>query len=63
MSVIDTTKIDFWEPHPGSRMRVIGNGEHVTLVYARLQLDQMYLNINILVNKWESVFRAKLLLL
>jgi len=37
MSVIDTTKIDFWEPHPGSRMRVIGNGEHVTLVYARLK--------------------------
>ena len=37
MTVVDTTKIDFWEPHPGSRMRVVGNGKNATLVYARLK--------------------------
>jgi quercetin dioxygenase-like cupin family protein len=37
MSAVDTEKIAFWEGHPGSRMKVVGRGEKMTMVYARIK--------------------------
>jgi quercetin dioxygenase-like cupin family protein len=33
ISAIDTTKIDFWETHPGTQLRVVGSGKSITITY------------------------------
>ncbi|WP_455369761.1 cupin domain-containing protein [[Eubacterium] cellulosolvens] len=37
MAVIDIEQIDFWEPHPGGQLKIIGNGKNMTLAYSRIQ--------------------------
>jgi quercetin dioxygenase-like cupin family protein len=37
MSAMDTTKIVFWEPHLGARLKIIGKGKNMTLAYSRMQ--------------------------
>jgi quercetin dioxygenase-like cupin family protein len=39
MPVINTEQIDFWEPHPGGQLKIIGNGKNMTLAYSRIQPD------------------------
>ena len=37
MAVVNTEQINFWEPHPGGRLKIIGNGKNMTLAYSRIQ--------------------------
>jgi len=39
MATINTEQIDFWEPHPGGQLKIIGNGKNMTLAYSRIQPD------------------------
>ncbi len=37
MSVTNTEQINFWQPHPGGQLKIVGNGKNMTLAYSRIQ--------------------------
>ncbi len=41
MAAVDTGKIAFWQAHPGSQLKVLGSGENMTMVYARIEAGSL----------------------